>query len=309
LKIDGCRYAPLFLFQATIDLKDYKIMYKKHKKTITFLISFAVLLWFFVPANAYLLQGPHLLELMTQKHGKAENLFVSQKLVLYDESFKDGSIELKETLKYIFPEKFRSDIVSKNSKRIHVVSKGRSLTVIDGKTVAGLETIFDRYKDIILYNSRSALVQRLAQLGINVSVSSLGRFENKPVYVLGAQYPDESVSQIWLNKDTFKPFRWIINSKKPGGRIDFLEIRYYKWRKISKIWYPMHIEFYQDDSLIRMIDVDEIKVDPGISAGLFDINRLKSTYPKDTQVLPKQHQSGELSEVQKMIEEFKKIYE
>jgi len=222
---------------------------------------------------------------------------------------REGSIELKETLKYIFPEKFRSDIVSKNSKRIHVVSKGRSLTVIDGKTVAGHETLFDRYKDIILYNSRSALVQRLAHLGIDVSVSSLGRFENKPVYVLGAQYPDESVSQIWLNKDTFRPFRWIINSKKPGGRIDFLEIRYYKWRKISKIWYPMRIEFYQDDSLIRLIEVDEIKVDPGISAGLFDINRLKSTYPKDTQVPPKQHQSGELSEVQKMIEEFKKIYE
>ncbi len=262
-----------------------------------------------LPANAYVLQGPHLLELMTKNIGTTKSLFVSQKLVFYDDSFQEGSIELKETLKYIFPEKFRSDIVSKNSKRIHVVSKGRSLTVIDGKTVAGLETIFDRYKDIILYNSRSALVQKLAHLGINVSVSSLGRFENKPVYVLGAQYPDESVSQIWLNKDTFRPFRWIINSKKPGGRIDFLEIRYYKWRKISKIWYPMHIEFYQDDSLIRMIEVDEIKVNPGISAGLFDINRLKSTYPKDTQILPKQNQSGELSEVQKMIEEFKKIYE
>lgn len=284
-------------------------MYRKTKKSIFFLLSFAVLLWSFVPANAYLLQGPHLLELMTKNLGKTKSLFVSQKLILYDDSFEDGKIELIETLKYIFPEKFRSDIVSKNSKRIHVVSKGRSLTVIDGKTVAGHETIFDRYKDIILYNSRSALVQRLAHLGINVSVSSLGRFENKPVYVLGAQYPDESVSQIWLNKETFRPFRWIINSKKPGGRIDFLEIRYYKWRKIGKIWYPMHIEFYQDDSLIRMIEVDEIKVDPGISAGLFDINRLKSTYPKDTQVLSKERQQGELSEVQKMIEEFKKIYE
>jgi len=284
-------------------------MYKKLKKNISYFLSIAVLLCFFVPVNAYVLQGPHLLELMTKNIGTTKSLFVSQKLVFYDDSFQEGSIELKETLKYIFPEKFRSDIVSKNSKRIHVVSKGRSLTVIDGKTVAGLETIFDRYKDIILYNSRSALVQKLAHLGINVSVSSLGRFENKPVYVLGAQYPDESVSQIWLNKETFRPFRWIINSKKLGGRQEFLEVRYFKWRKISKIWYPMHIEFYQDDSLIRMIEVDEIKVNPGISAGLFDINRLKSTYPKDTQILPKQNQSGELSEVQKMIEEFKKIYE
>ena len=290
-------------------------MYKNQKKTIFFL-SIAVLLWFFVPANAYVLQGPHLLELMTQKHGKAESLFVSQKLVFYDDSFKEGSIELKETLKYIFPEKFRSDIVSKNSKRIHIVSKGRSLTVIDEKTVAGHETLFDRYKDIILYNSRSALLQRLAHLGIDVSVSSFGRFQNKPVYVLGAQYPDETASQIWLHKDTFRPFRWIINSNKPGDRRDSLEVRYFKWRKIRKIWYPMHIEFYQDDNLIRLIEVDEIKIVPGFSAGLFDINRLKSTYPMDTpkdtmdsQGLSKQHQPGELSEVQKMIEEFKKIYE
>jgi hypothetical protein len=287
-------------------------MHKKLKKNIIFFTSIAVLLWFFVPANAYVLQGPHLLELMTQNMGKIKSLFVSQKLVLYDDSFKEGSIELKETIKYIFPEKFRSDIVSKNSKRIHVVSKGISLTVIDEKTVAGHETPFDRYKDIILCNSRSALMQKLAQLGINTSVASLGRFEDKPVYILGAQYPDESVSQIWLNKETFRPFRWIINSKRSGGRIDILEVRYSKWRKIGKIFYPMHIEFYQDDYLIRMIEADEIKVDPGFSAGLFDINLLKSTYPKDTkdsQVLSKQREPRELSEVQKMIEEFKKIYE
>ena len=291
-------------------------MHRILRRSIIFFINLVILGSLCLSADAYILSGPHLLELMTQKHGKAESLFVSQKLVFYDDSFKEGSIELKETLKYIFPEKFRSDIVSKNSKRIHVVSKGRSLTVIDGKTVASHETLFDRYKDIILYNSRSALLQRLAHLGINVSVSSLGRFQNKPVYVLGAQYPDESVSQIWLNKDTFRPFRWIINIKKPGGRRDSLEVRYFKWRKISKIWYPMHIEFYQDDNLIRMIEVDEIKVDPGFSAALFDINRLKSTYPKDTpkdtmdsQGLSKQRQPGELSEVQKMIEEFKKIYE
>jgi len=295
-------------------------MHRILRRSIIVFINLVTLGSLCLSADAYVLSGPHLLELMTQKHGKAESLFVSQKLVFYDDSFKEGSIELKETLKYIFPEKFRSDIVSKNSKRIHVVSKGRSLTVIDEKTVSGHETLFDRYKDIILYNSRSALLQRLAHLGIDVSVSSFGRFQNKPVYVLGAQYPDEAASQIWLNKDTFRPFRWIINSNKPGGRpdgrIDTLEVRYFKWRKIRKIWYPMHIEFYQDDNLIRLIEVEEIKVVPGFSAGLFDINRLKSTYPKDTpkdimdsQGLSKQDQPGELGEVQKMIEEFKKIYE
>ncbi len=156
------------------------------------------------------------------------------------------------------------------------------------------------------------LIQKLLHLGVNTSVASIGRFEDKPVYILGAQYPDESVSQIWLNKETFRPFRWIISTERSEGRIDSLEVRYSKWRKIRKIWYPMHIEFYQDDHLIRTIDVNEIKVDPGISAGLFDINHLKSIYPedkKDTPVQTTQRQPSELTEVQKMIEEFKKIYE
>ncbi|MCP4372184.1 MAG: hypothetical protein GY797_29310, partial [Deltaproteobacteria bacterium] len=142
-------------------------MYKKFNKTIIFLISLAVLPLFFVPVNAYVLQGPHLVELMARNIGKTKSLFISQKLALYDDGFKEGSIEIKEILKYIFPDKFRSDIVSKNGKRIHVVSKGRSLTVIDQKTVAGHETLFDRYKDIILYNSRYRLMQKLARLGIN----------------------------------------------------------------------------------------------------------------------------------------------
>ncbi|MBT8357895.1 MAG: hypothetical protein KJO61_09025, partial [Deltaproteobacteria bacterium] len=285
-------------------------MVRKSKITIFFL-SISILPLFFVPANAYVLQGPHLLELMAQNIGKTESLFVSQQLALYDDSFKDGSIELKEALKYIFPEKFRSDVVSKNGKRIHVVSKGRSLTIIDGKTVASRETIFDRYKDIILYNSRSALMQKLVHLGINTSVVSLGRFENKPVYILGAQYPDESVSQIWINKETFRPFRWIISTERSNGLIDSLEVRYSKWRKIRKIFYPMHIEFYQDDQLVRIIKVNEIKVNPAISGALFDINRLKSTYPEDKKdtFLSNQRQPSELTEVQKMIEEFKKIYE
>ena len=80
-------------------------MVRKLKITIFFL-SILILPLFFVPANAYVLQGPHLLELMTQNIGKTESLFVSQQLALYDDSFKDGSIELKEALKFIFPEKF-----------------------------------------------------------------------------------------------------------------------------------------------------------------------------------------------------------
>lgn len=284
-------------------------MYKKLKKSIIFFISLIALGSLCLNADAYVLSGPHLLELMTKKLGKAKSLYVSQKLILYDDSLEDGEIELNETLKYMFPETFRSDIVSKSAERIHVVSNGVSLTVLDGKIVADHETRFDCYKDIILYNSRSLLEKRLTRCGINVSVSSLGRFQGRARYILGAQYPDESSSQVWLDKETFRPFRMVLKSKIQKSRSDSLEVRYLGWRQVKKIWYPMRIEFYIDDSLVRIIQVEEIRADLSFSKGLFDISHLRSIYPLDAQVPLKQNRYKELSEVQKMIEEFKKIYE
>ena len=62
------------------------------RRSIIVFINLVTLGSLCLSADAYVLSGPHLLELMTQKHGKAESLFVSQKLVFYDDSFKEGSI-------------------------------------------------------------------------------------------------------------------------------------------------------------------------------------------------------------------------
>lgn len=279
------------------------------KKIALFLFGPVIFLLVCVHVNAYVLQGPHILELMAQKLGITERLMVSQKLILYDDSLKKGAVELDETLRYVFPEAFRSDIVSKNVERIQVVSKGVTLTVIDGKVTAEPETRFDRYKDILLYRSRTILEQRLSILGVDVNVSSVGRFEGKPAYVLGAQYPDESVQQIWFDKDSFRPFRWIIMSETGESPDNSLEVRYLKWGQSGKTWYPMRIVFYKNDILLREINVQNIKMNPSFSKDLFDIEYLKSIYKTASPVVPDHNESKELIEVQKTIEEFKKIYE
>ncbi len=260
-------------------------------------------------ANAYVLQGPHILELMTQKLGKAKGLLVSQKLVLYDDTQQKIEDELTETLRYIFPETFRSDILSENVKRIHILSKGNVLTVIDEKTVDDSKNRYNHYKDLLLFRSRALLQSRLSSLGVDISISSLGRFEDKISYVIGAQYPNESVSQIWLDKNTFQPFRWIMRSsttKKSGER---LEVRYFEWHKADNTWYPMRIQFYRNDGLIREIIVQNIVINPSFSDTLFDIEHLRSIYPPVSDVPADQVKKEGMAEVQKTIEDFKKIYE
>jgi len=157
--------------------------------------------------------------------------------------------------------------------------------------------------------SRTDLAQRLLDLGVDVSISSLGRFEGQLAYVLGAQYPDETGSQIWFDKETFLPIRWIISGEDPSGESDTLEIRYLIWWKIGTSRYPSRIEFYQNGNLVRVNRAINLEENPTFPMELFDVEYLKSRFPR-TPVQPiVPGEPDEPSEVEKTIEEFRRIFE
>ena len=91
------------------------------KESILIFLIIAAFTCFYSHSYAYVLQGPHLLELMIKKLGEAKRLLVFQKLVLYNDGLQNDTVKLSETLRYAFPEKFRSDIRSENTQMIYVV--------------------------------------------------------------------------------------------------------------------------------------------------------------------------------------------
>ena len=279
-----------------------------NKSLVIFLIV-AIVTCLYAPANAYVLPGPYILKLMTQNLGKAKSLLVSQTLVIHDDTLQKSGVELSETLRYVFPEMFRSDTLSEQVNRIHVLSKGKAVTVIDGKVADESDNRYDRYKNILLFKPGKMLQDKLSLLGVDVTVSSLGRFQGKPAYVLGARYPDETTPQVWLDKDTFRPFRWIMTSKPEQSRENSLEVRYLEWQKFRNTWYPMRIEFFMAGILVREIHVQNVKINPSFSKKLFDIKHLKSLYPQGPPAEQEQENKKDLNEVQKTIEDFKKLYE
>lgn len=276
---------------------------------IVIFFSLFVLVSIHSVANAYVLKGPHILDLMIKRYGKAASLLVSQKLIFHDSDPEKSGTQVGETLRCIFPTACRSDIVSEDFKKIHVLSEDKSLTVIDEKIVDGYENRYDRYKDLLLFRSRTLLQSKLPMVGVNVSISSIGRFQGELAYIIGAIYPDETVPQIWVNKETFRPFRWIITGNSEEGAEDSLEVRYLEWREVDNTWYPMRIEFFRNHVLCREILVQNIRVNPLLPRELFDIDHLKSIYPPIAASMPGQNETDELDEVQKIIEEFKKKYE
>jgi len=321
-------------------------MYILRKKLLAICFLIAVSFLFLGHVQAYVLQGPHILDLMVKQLGKARSLFVSQELIFYrpvsqieidsdasveeypaiddtvielrdeekiavDENALVGEIlELEEILRFVFSSNaFRSDAKSLDSERIHVVSGGRSLTIIDGNIVPAVASRFDLYKDIFLYRTRDGLVERLLELGVDVSVSSLGRFEGEIAFVLGAVYPDESVSQIWIDRETFLPTRWIIQGNGGSFESDVLEVRYLTWWKSGPSRYPSRVEFYQDGKLVRVNQIKSFREGDIFSEDLFDIEHLRSVYPLAPEQPLVPGEPGEPSEVQKTIDEFKRVFE
>ena len=298
-------------------------------------------------AAAFVLQGQHILELMTEKLGQAQSLFISQKVVFYhidqrpaaigepeggtpgmDDSrpsiserddtgpqpvemeLAPDKIEMEETLRYLFPNGFRSEIMTDENHRIHVFANGQAFTVIDGAGQQNPESRFDLYKDVLLIRSRPELARRLSLLNLDISLSSLTRFEGHIAFSVGAEDADAPVSQLLVDKENFFPLRWIITNDKAGYGAAHLEIRYLDWWQLGEsFWYPMRIEFFQNDSLVRSIQVQRYEVNPSFSAKLFDVNALRSNYPPASPALSGSSRSEDVSEVQKTIEEFRKMFE
>jgi len=318
------------------------------KKHFVFPFFAAILFVFVAPIHAYVLQGPHVLDLMIENFGNAKSLFVSHKIIFYRAGFVDDAaqlspvgeskqfseavdapggshrtrehyadettmvpetMEMEGSLRFIFSQAFRSDARSNDSERIFIFSGGKSLTLIDGNSVPGAANRFDLYKDLLFYHSREELVERLFQLGVDVSISSLGRFEEKIAFVIGAKYPDESVSQVWIDQETFLPLRWIIKGVDPAVETDTLEIRYLIWWKIGKTRYPSRIEFYQDGNLMRVNQAINFEENAAFPEELFDIDYLKTVFPLAPAQPIVPGEPGEPSEVEKTIEEFRRIFE
>ncbi len=190
--------------------------------------------------------------------------------------------------------------------------------MLDGKIVANdsqkTNNGFDIYKDILLLRSKSLLQQHLDSLGVDTAISSIRRFQNRIFYVAGAQYPDAEPMQLWVDRETLRPTRWIIQGKHEARSESTYEIRYLEWRRFGRngkasFWHPMRIRFFLNDRLTREILVKSLKINPVFANTVFDIIHLKSLYPNNKSDRRNLDKTSEIDEIQKTIHDFQKIYQ
>ena len=141
---------------------------------------------------------------------------------------------------------------------------------------------------------------------MNVSKSSYGRWEGAVAYVIGAQYPDESKPQLWVDKSSFLPVRWIFQVDYPSVGQDRVEFRYKDWRQTEGSWYPRLIEIFQGNGLSRTIEVTAIEINPPFTDVLFNIDHLRAIYAEETSL---EDETRGSDDIDRQIEEFRDIFE
>jgi outer membrane lipoprotein-sorting protein len=262
-------------------------------------------------AGAYVLEGPYVLALMVKKLQGPHTLHVQQQVVVEDPLVSPQSVILAENLYYSYPDRFRSETLYNNTQRILVSTPEQVLTVVDNVIASNQEGRFDAYKDLLLYLTRDLLHKALSMHGVDVGVTSLGHWGDQVAWVIGARYPDDSVSQVWVDKESLLPVRWITilagpSPTQPPERLEFI---YRNWEKQGGAWYPHQIETYHNQQRIRMTRVKQIQSNVTLPAELFDIAHLMTIYqPADAQT---QEQTGhtQMDEVERTIDSFKKKFE
>jgi hypothetical protein len=235
-----------------------------------------------VSAAAYVLMGEHVLDLMVKALGQADTLEVSQTVTVSAAATATPlpSSALQETVRIRFPYDFRADASSDGYQRQIVISGGTALMAVNGVLQGGALPRYLRYNEILMVKPRQALADHLRMLGVDVTISSLGRLEDHYCYVVGARFPDETVAQLWVAKDTFYPLRLILPPTAMSSGEGPVEIRYRNWTFTEGVAYPMHVIMRQNHQIMQEIRVDRLQINPVFTSDLFDITTLRREWSR-----------------------------
>jgi hypothetical protein len=230
-----------------------------------------------------------------------------------------------EALTYQLPGGFRAEIHTEAIHRLYLEVDGEALLVVDDRIDPKGGGWFEDFKDLFLFTRRLALHRHLAIKGVDLAETSLGLWENQPVYVLGARFPDAAPSQIWVDKETLLPLRWLWQTApddRPGDSVadasvgapagvQSFEIRYDRWQLFGKRRYPLRVRFFENHVLVRTVFAEAVKVNPEVDADLMDLAALRATAlpPEEAEVPGEETGDAATDEIQEAIDLFKRRFE
>lgn len=248
-------------------------------RLVTFVFVAAIGVGFVSRSDAYVLPAKQVLSFMVARLGAIPGLKVSQSSVLagVDSDAKPSD----ETLYFSYPDHFRAEVKANGVQEIRVISSDGAIVISDGKIAAETMSRLDHFVDLLMCKNVECLVSRLVKLNIDPRIVSLGKFKDRIGYIVGANYPDETVSQAWIEKDSFLPMRLLLVERDGVGGRSVTDIVYGDYRAVIKDKdgsYPGQIACYDNGRLVKTQIVSTFEVAPRTPDRFFDLSHLRRVY-------------------------------
>lgn len=224
--------------------------------------------------NAYVPVAGHLLKAAAEKRSAPSSAVVRQTRIVPAQKPGGTEEEFRETVFMRFPGLIRSELQTDQGKRVYLERSG-TYRIADSQGVSQAPPDpMDIALRLLASPEAGAMQQVLARSGVDLSVASLGIFQGRIGYVLGARYPDESVPQVWFDKKTLLPFRWLLVRQTAEGFFQRTEIRYSAWQKTGELHYPRAMAFFFNERRIADVRVDRIDAGADVAYEQFSFERL-----------------------------------
>lgn len=246
-------------------------------KTISTTLSLIFVI-LFLPVSltyAYIPPAVTLLRMSSQANQQFKDFLLESQSIIYDQVYVQGHKRLSETIYLRLPNMIRCEMRFSDSTKIFI-SRGeeRFVLVDDQVKAAGIPIEKKLLPLLYLYHPLNFLADELKKLGLDLSINSLGRFEGEIVYIIGSKDGYMDRPQLWLEKDTLRPLRFInIANDREGGVSGQVDVRFIKYKFFrNNVWFPSMILVFKSNVLNREYIFTDVVVNYDLEDELFNVD-------------------------------------
>lgn len=180
----------------------------------------------------------------------------------------------------------------------------------DGIILARQPDVLDRYRDPLVYRHPEELTEVLSAAGVDLSVSSLGRFQGRVCYVIGAAYPDLTRPQIWFDKETKLLIRFVMAPAEAGAEHAAWECLYGDWKSLTvkeggTALFPSRMILLKNGETFWRRTLGKLTPNPVFAPELFDLSALDEQIGREGR--DGRPEAGDRSEIKEMLEGFERM--
>lgn len=239
------------------------------KKALSLLILLSVSLP--IVAEAYILPAHFIVRTLAEKQ---RQLRIKDWSLVLSTEYPESNEVIEERLYLKRPERVRW-IQTTDEQRLYIEREGVSAVGAGESLTRGAGAITNLFGGLMLTRGANLdllserIITLLMQAGINTEVVTLGRIKQQAVYIIGAKIDELDQPQIWFDKDSFLPLRWVLyNQGETRGIKVEMRMSDYGSSPAGDI-YPQTVKTYRDDQLYSHSQVLEAKTNQSLPESLF----------------------------------------